>query len=114
MVVCLKNENLDDLANRYEVLIEHLKDHKIYLTDAEKIAKFADALPAEWIEILKILKKDSSFSKLHLKGFINTLKTHQYENVQKKKELLNIRKDNMVINTSQGYLPINYVTGNIT
>ncbi|MFS7963324.1 hypothetical protein Hanom_Chr08g00736741 [Helianthus anomalus] len=66
-LVCLKNETLDHLENRYGVLLEQLKYHGIYLSDAEKIAKFADTLPVEWIEILKNLKGHSSFSKLHLK-----------------------------------------------
>ncbi|MFS7919122.1 hypothetical protein Hanom_Chr03g00209141 [Helianthus anomalus] len=53
--VCLKDETLADPENRYGVLLEQLKYHEIFLSDAEKIAKFAYALPVEWIEILKNL-----------------------------------------------------------
>ncbi|MFS7992394.1 hypothetical protein Hanom_Chr12g01081711 [Helianthus anomalus] len=64
------------------------------MSDAEKISKFADALPAEWDECLKNLKRDSGFSKLSLNGFISKLETHKYENDKKKKVLINdIEKD---------------------
>ncbi|MFS7928967.1 hypothetical protein Hanom_Chr04g00327011 [Helianthus anomalus] len=45
--LCKKNEKLDELAKRYGILIEYLKDYEIIMSDAEKISKFADALPKE-------------------------------------------------------------------
>ncbi|MFS7953365.1 hypothetical protein Hanom_Chr07g00617681 [Helianthus anomalus] len=94
--VCLKNETVDDLVNRYNVLLSHLKDHEIFLTDAEKVSKFADVLPIEWSEFVKNLRKDSNFSKLHLKGFISKLKTHEYENGKKRKELIKVLETHLV------------------
>ncbi|MFS7997296.1 hypothetical protein Hanom_Chr12g01140041 [Helianthus anomalus] len=35
------------------------------MSNVEKISKFADALPAEWDEFLKTLKKDSRFSNFY-------------------------------------------------
>ena len=48
--VSLQNETLEELENRYGVLLEYLKKHEIFLSDGEKIEKFADALPVEWSE----------------------------------------------------------------
>ncbi|MFS7997636.1 hypothetical protein Hanom_Chr12g01144091 [Helianthus anomalus] len=94
--VCLKNESLDDLANRYTVLIEFLKEHEIRLSDIEKVSKFADALPVVWDECLKNLKRDSSFSKFYLKEFINKLKKYKSESEMKKKELINEIEKNLM------------------
>ena len=64
--VCLKDETLDDLKDRYSVLLSYMKDHEIYPSNVEKLEKFADALPIEWGECLKNLREDSNFSKLPL------------------------------------------------
>ncbi|MFS7987877.1 hypothetical protein Hanom_Chr11g01028001 [Helianthus anomalus] len=82
--VCLKKEQLDHLANRYQVLLDQLKDHEIRISDAEKVSKFTDALPAEWDEFLKNLKKDYSFSKFYLKGFISNLKHTSMKIIRKR------------------------------
>ncbi|MFS8001455.1 hypothetical protein Hanom_Chr13g01190571 [Helianthus anomalus] len=52
-----KNEKLDELENRYRVLIEYLKNNEIRMTEAKNISKFVDALPIEWDEFLKNVKK---------------------------------------------------------
>ncbi|MFS7966523.1 hypothetical protein Hanom_Chr09g00774721 [Helianthus anomalus] len=46
--LCKERETLDELENRFDDLIEHLKRYEIRLSNDEKISKFADALPAEW------------------------------------------------------------------
>ncbi|MFS7906106.1 hypothetical protein Hanom_Chr01g00055421 [Helianthus anomalus] len=71
--------------NQFDDLIDKLKRYEIRMTKAEHILKFADALPTEWNEFLLKLKKDSRFSKLYPKEFINELKTHKYENDKTRK-----------------------------
>ncbi|KAJ0457967.1 hypothetical protein HanIR_Chr15g0779801 [Helianthus annuus] len=94
--VCLKDETLDDLKDRYDVLLNYLKDHEIYPSTAEKLEKFADALPIEWSECLKNLREDSNFSKLPLNQFISKLKAHELEVSKKKKEMVKVLEYNML------------------
>ncbi|XP_035840237.1 uncharacterized protein LOC110942772 [Helianthus annuus] len=93
--LCKKNETLDELESRFNYLLDKLKTFDIRLSDAEKISKFADALPAEWNDILKNIKTDSGFSKFHSYEFIKKLKTHSYENYKKKKDLMDEIKKNL-------------------
>ncbi|MFS7913072.1 hypothetical protein Hanom_Chr02g00137391 [Helianthus anomalus] len=60
--LCKKHETLNELKNRYDKLLDSLKRYEIRMSNAEKISKFADALPSEWDEFLVKLKKDSRFS----------------------------------------------------
>ncbi|KAJ0531882.1 hypothetical protein HanIR_Chr09g0390521 [Helianthus annuus] len=94
--VCLKDETLDDLKDRYSVLLNYLKDHEIYPSTAEKLEKFADALPIEWSECLKNLRDDSNFSKLPLNQFISKLKAHELEIRKKKKEMIKVLENNVL------------------
>ncbi|MFS7993840.1 hypothetical protein Hanom_Chr12g01098811 [Helianthus anomalus] len=80
---------LDELENRFDDLLDNLKRFEIKMLDAEKISKFADALPAEWSEFLNKLEMDSRFSKFYPKEFIKELKAHNYENNRKKKDMIN-------------------------
>ena len=45
--LCKKDEKLDELENRFEILLDHLKRYETKMSNTEKISKFADALPAE-------------------------------------------------------------------
>ncbi|XP_021974842.1 uncharacterized protein LOC110869950 [Helianthus annuus] len=94
--VSLQNETLEELENRYGVLLEYLKEHEIFLSDGEKIEKFADALPVEWSECLENLRKDSSFSKLHLNKFISKLKTHEVESRKKRKDMIKVLENHVL------------------
>ncbi|MFS8024735.1 putative transcription factor interactor and regulator CCHC(Zn) family [Helianthus anomalus] len=94
--VCLKDETLEDLKDRYSVLLNYLKDHEIYPSNAEKLEKFADALPIEWGECLKNLREDSNFSKLALNQFISKLKAHELETRKKKKEMIKVLENNVL------------------
>ncbi|MFS7889145.1 hypothetical protein Hanom_Chr00s000003g01603471 [Helianthus anomalus] len=92
--LCKKHETLDELENRFDDLLDKLKRFEIKMSDAEKISKFADALPAEWNEFLNKLKMDSRFSNFYPKEFIRELKAHNYENNRKKKRFdKRIRKE---------------------
>ncbi|MFS8020292.1 hypothetical protein Hanom_Chr15g01413851 [Helianthus anomalus] len=93
--LCKKTEKLDELENRFESLLDHIKRYEIGMSNAEKISKFADVLPAEWDEFLINLKKDSRFSNFYPKEFIRELKTHKYENDKKKKNLINEIEKNL-------------------
>ncbi|MFS7938565.1 hypothetical protein Hanom_Chr05g00441231 [Helianthus anomalus] len=92
---CKKNEKLDELENRFQSLLDHLKRYEIGMSNAEKISKFADALPVEWNDFLMNLKKDSRFSNFYPKEFIRELKTHKFENDKKKKNLINEIEKNL-------------------
>ncbi|KAJ0496012.1 hypothetical protein HanIR_Chr12g0615361 [Helianthus annuus] len=94
--VCLKDETLDDLKNRYSVLLNYMKDHEIYPSNLEKLEKFADALPIEWGECLKNLRENSNFSKLPLNQFISKLKAHELEVRKKKKDLIKVLEYNVL------------------
>ncbi|MFS7985194.1 hypothetical protein Hanom_Chr11g00995671 [Helianthus anomalus] len=59
--LCKKNESLNQLKNRYDELLDNLKEFKIRKLNPEQISKFAEALPLEWDDFLIELKKDSSF-----------------------------------------------------
>ncbi|MFS7938544.1 hypothetical protein Hanom_Chr05g00440961 [Helianthus anomalus] len=83
-----KDEKLEELENRFGILLDHLKRFEITMTNTEKISKFADALPAEWDAFFINLKRDSRFSKFYPGEFIRELKTHEYENEKKKKVLI--------------------------
>ncbi|KAJ0866272.1 hypothetical protein HanRHA438_Chr12g0549881 [Helianthus annuus] len=87
--LCKKDETVNELEKRYESLLDNLKRYEIRMSNAEKISKFADALPSEWDEFLIELKNDSRFSNFYPNEFINKLKTHKYENEKKKKGLMN-------------------------
>ncbi|MFS7997276.1 hypothetical protein Hanom_Chr12g01139791 [Helianthus anomalus] len=93
--LCKKDESLEKLENKFDVLIDKLKGFEIKISDAEKILMFTDALPAEWKEFLNKLKMDSSFLKCHPKDFIRELKTHSFENYKKKKKLIDEIKENL-------------------
>ncbi|MFS7911116.1 putative transcription factor interactor and regulator CCHC(Zn) family [Helianthus anomalus] len=73
-----------------------MKDHEIYPSNAEKLEKFANALPIEWGECLKNLRKDSNFSKLPLNQFISKLKAHELETRKKKKEMIKVLENYML------------------
>ncbi|KAJ0433365.1 hypothetical protein HanIR_Chr17g0869461 [Helianthus annuus] len=94
--VCLKDKTLEDLKDRYGVLLNYLKDHEIYPSNAEKLEKFADALPIEWDECLKNLREDSNFSKLPLNQFISKLKAHEIETRKKNKEMIKVLENNVL------------------
>ncbi|KAJ0588445.1 hypothetical protein HanIR_Chr04g0174751 [Helianthus annuus] len=92
---CQKDETLKEMERRFDYLVDKLKMFGIKLTDTEKISKFADALPAKWDDVLKKLKQEPKFSKLHPSDFINKLQKHSYENSDKKKILMNKIKENL-------------------
>ncbi|MFS7987103.1 hypothetical protein Hanom_Chr11g01018441 [Helianthus anomalus] len=70
--LCNINEQLDELEKRYGVLIKYLQNNEIRMTEAEKISKFADALPTEWDEFLKNLRKNLAFqSYLYIGSSVN-------------------------------------------
>ncbi|MFS8017335.1 hypothetical protein Hanom_Chr15g01379141 [Helianthus anomalus] len=84
--VCQKNETVKEMKSRFDYLVDKLKTFEIKLTDA---------LPAEWDDVLKKIKQESEFSKLHPSDFIDKLTSHSYENSDKKKELINKIKRNL-------------------
>ncbi|KAJ0899256.1 hypothetical protein HanRHA438_Chr08g0366421 [Helianthus annuus] len=90
-----KDENLDDLEKRFDRLIDYLKDNQIVITKADKISKFANGLSAERDDCLKTLRENYNFSQLSLNKFIRKLKNHDYENYQKKREILDKIKMNL-------------------
>ncbi|MFS7998588.1 hypothetical protein Hanom_Chr12g01155661 [Helianthus anomalus] len=90
-----KDEKLEELENRFGILVDHLKRFEITMKNTEKISKFADALPAEWDEFLINLKKDSRSSKFYPGEFFRELKTHVYEIEKKKKGLINDIEKNL-------------------
>ncbi|MFS7934658.1 hypothetical protein Hanom_Chr05g00394221 [Helianthus anomalus] len=93
--LCRKHETVNELEERYGKLLDSLKRYEIRLSNAEKISKFADALPSEWDEFLIKLKQDSRFSKFYLKEFTKELKIHDYEINKKKKNLINDIEKNL-------------------
>ncbi|XP_035845294.1 kinesin-like protein KIF20B [Helianthus annuus] len=86
--LCKKYETLNEFEKRYDELLDNLKRYGIRMSNAEKISKFADALPSEWDKFLIELNKDSRFSNFYPSEFIKELKTHNYENNKKKKDLI--------------------------
>ncbi|MFS7928249.1 hypothetical protein Hanom_Chr04g00318581 [Helianthus anomalus] len=55
--LCRKYEKFNDVKKTYDELIKSLRRYEIKISDAEKISKFANALPLEWDEFLSKLKK---------------------------------------------------------
>ncbi|KAJ0939039.1 hypothetical protein HanRHA438_Chr02g0056561 [Helianthus annuus] len=83
-----KDEKLDDLEKRFDRLIDYLKENQIVITEADKISKFANGLSAEWDDCLKNLRENYNFSQISLNKFIRKLKNHDYENYEKKRDVL--------------------------
>ncbi|MFS7945907.1 hypothetical protein Hanom_Chr06g00529661 [Helianthus anomalus] len=79
---------MDRLDKRFECLINTLKGREIRMSSAEQVSIFADALSAEWNEIVINLKKDSRFSNFGLKEIISKLNSYKFEREERKKELL--------------------------
>ncbi|MFS8007641.1 hypothetical protein Hanom_Chr14g01263451 [Helianthus anomalus] len=49
--LCKKDETVNELEKWYESLLDNLERYEIRMSNAaEKISKFADALPLEWDE----------------------------------------------------------------
>ncbi|KAJ0601722.1 putative transcription factor interactor and regulator CCHC(Zn) family [Helianthus annuus] len=90
-----KDETLDDLEKRFDRLIEYLKENDMDIKEKDQISKFANGLSAEWDDCLKNLRKNDDGSQMSLYKFIKKLKDHDYENYQKKRELLDKIKINL-------------------
>ena len=97
--LCMKNESMEMLKERFYELIIKLEKHKIYHSNDERISKFVDALPLEWDKFVNGLKRDSRLSRFDLRSFINTITNHRSdENSIKRKLLDEIKEESKNIN----------------
>ncbi|MFS8023816.1 hypothetical protein Hanom_Chr16g01455961 [Helianthus anomalus] len=86
--LCKKNESLNQLKKRYDILLNNLKEFKIRKLNAGQISKFVEALPLEWDEFLIELKKNSRFSSFYLHEFVYELQIRDCEINKKRKDLI--------------------------
>ncbi|KAJ0827589.1 hypothetical protein HanRHA438_Chr17g0827631 [Helianthus annuus] len=91
--LCMKDESMEMLKERFWELIIKLEKHKIYHSKDERILKFVDALPLEWDKFVNELKRDSSLLRFDLRSFINTITSHQFHGNADKRKLLDEIKE---------------------
>ncbi|KAJ0526796.1 putative transcription factor interactor and regulator CCHC(Zn) family [Helianthus annuus] len=93
--LCMKDESMEMLKERFWELIIKLDKHKVWYSTDDKKLKFVEALPLEWNKFVNNeLKRDSRLSRIDLRSLLNTVTNHQFhENADKRKLLDDLKEE---------------------